>query len=268
MPKHRSDPSPASRPPLPSRFSKVFALLIAAVIGLHFLTIWLYLTPNNPLKLALWNPIHSYVHPLFAQNWQLFAPNPIAHDETMHLKVRWREAGSEKIWETDWLDITTPIFQKIHRTRIGPYSKMARPYTGVKESLDFTEPVASALRERTRIAFQQEWEAQIRNNPPRDSASRRIALQNLAATLDSIDQPSIVERAQRKAGREMAYRLGSANARQAIGTRGEVVAINIRYAMHEFPRFSERKNPEAQGRTRYTRPFGWEPPRPGITLPE
>lgn len=242
-------------------------LLVTAVLVFHFLAVWLYLTPTNPLKMTLWQPLHAYVHPLFAQNWQLFAPTPIAHDELMHIKIRWREAGNNRVWETEWLDVATPIYRRIQRSRVGPFSKLARPYTGVKEAIDFVDPIAEALRQSAIQKHRAWWEQSVRRNPPRDSAARAQALRMLLTGIDTLEQLTASESAQRRMGREMAYRLASANARQAIGPRGDVLAINIRFVLYEFPRFSQREDPNAIGRSANSAALGWEPPRANVLLP-
>lgn len=115
----------------PRMWQTVVALILSAFLVVHYAIIGLYLTPTNPLKTRLWRPVHEYVGPFFTQNWQLFAPTPIASDELMTIKLRWYESASRRTWETDWIDISSPVHRAIHRTRIGPYSKLARPYTGL-----------------------------------------------------------------------------------------------------------------------------------------
>lgn len=254
---------PTAQAPAPPRLHwsiKAVALVVLAALVVHYAIIWLYLTPDNPVKLATWKHVNGYVHPMFAQNWQLFAPNPISQDELVHVKVRWREDGKQKVWETDWIDLTTPIFEGIHRTRIGPYSKLARPHTGVKESLSFTDDVAQAMRDRARESARERWGERIQSVPARDTARRRALFRQFVAQMDTIGRLTPSEQLQRRTGREMLYRVASAGAREAVAGRGVPVAINVRFVHHQYPRFSERDDPDAKGVTKYGRPLGWERP--------
>lgn len=252
-------------PRLPWSIKAVVLALITALV-VHYAIIWVYLTPDNPLKLSVWKQVSGYVHPIFAQNWQLFAPNPISQDELVHVKVRWREEGTQKVWETAWIDLTTPIFNGIHRTRIGPYSKLARPHTGVKESLAFTDDVAQAMRERGREIAKERWAKRIESVPASDTVQRRAVFRQFLAYMDTVGRLTPSEQLQRRTGREMLYRVASAGARQAVGNHGVPVAINVRFVNHQFPRFSDRDNPDAKGVTKHQRPLGWETPA-DITLP-
>jgi hypothetical protein len=80
----------------------------------------LYLTPPNPVK-ARWLPVITLLaHPLFAQNWHLFAPNPIRTNHVLSVRCRTR-GGS-----TGWLDLTQPLLNRHHRSRTSPMSRMLR----------------------------------------------------------------------------------------------------------------------------------------------
>lgn len=246
-------PGQASRPhPLIT----VFTLAVVAMLCFHFANVWLYLTPMNPIKIAFWEPVQRYIHPLFVQNWQLFAPAPIDRDELMMVKTRWRDRTTEQVWETEWIDLTTPVYHAIHRTRIGPYSKLARPFTGLQQMAVHTDPTAQSIRDDAVRALLERFRA--------SSAGRRAGVPGRAAAdsvllqvIDSLSQPSEPEKFQRRMARQAMYRIATAHARKMVGPGGEVLAVNVRYASHRFPRFSARHRPSSDGSTTYGRPYGW-----------
>ncbi len=90
-----------------------------ATMCLHFLMILLYTLPINPVSVRLHGPISRYVEPLFYQNWQLFAPEPLDSAQGLLLRVRVRDGtNSEKT--TEFIDITSPKISALHATRFFP----------------------------------------------------------------------------------------------------------------------------------------------------
>ncbi|MBG6189590.1 hypothetical protein IWX64_000510 [Arthrobacter sp. CAN_A212] len=79
---------------------------LGLALAAHFTFTILHVTPVNPLKVEQERVVNAWVQPLFVQNWQLFAPDPIAHDQG--LLVRARLIGGTGPAETDFVDITTP----------------------------------------------------------------------------------------------------------------------------------------------------------------
>ena len=94
----------------------VATVLSAAYVANTFL----YLSPPNPLTLQLRPAILKIEHPFFAQNWHLFAPNPIR----MNLVLAVRCRAGERI--SPWRDPFAPLLARHHMSRITSMGKTIR----------------------------------------------------------------------------------------------------------------------------------------------
>ncbi|NPC91741.1 DNA-directed RNA polymerase subunit beta [Bacillus sp. WMMC1349] len=107
------------------KMKKVFFIVICILFVFHFSLTALYVLPFNPIKNKINAPILAYMHPLFAQNWQLFAPNPLSRDTYVNVQVR--DKNGE---ESSWIDISTPLYDANHKNRISPINTLVRLGTG------------------------------------------------------------------------------------------------------------------------------------------
>ena len=80
----------------------VVALLVAGIVGVHLCATFLYNSPANPISQKYAGPLRTWMTPIFTQNWQLFAPNPLS--ETIDVQARASLAGSGQI--TAWRDLS------------------------------------------------------------------------------------------------------------------------------------------------------------------
>jgi hypothetical protein len=104
-----------------TRILNVLTIVIMVAGALVYLAnAYLYLTPPNPVKARLlrWND--AIMHPLFAQNWHLFAPNPI--NRNFVLTVRCKVGRTVGAWE----DVTTPLLARHHLDRHTPLARLLR----------------------------------------------------------------------------------------------------------------------------------------------
>jgi hypothetical protein len=86
------------------------------VLVMHFALIELSNLPSNPISLSMSDAVSAYVNPLFTQNWNFFAPTPIASD--IIVKARAKACGRGKCQATPWLDISDPLIAKIRENRL------------------------------------------------------------------------------------------------------------------------------------------------------
>lgn len=87
-------------------------LLVMLVFTVHFTATAIYLTPLNPIKLALYRYVHAWMNPLFTQNWHLFAPNPLASNSSLVTKCR---SGTT---ESGWIDVTHAVLDRYYANRL------------------------------------------------------------------------------------------------------------------------------------------------------
>jgi hypothetical protein len=74
----------------------------AAVVAMHLAATFLYNAPANAVSEKYASQVSTWMNPLFAQNWQLFAPNPIS--ENVELRARASMSANGRI--TPWVDIS------------------------------------------------------------------------------------------------------------------------------------------------------------------
>src|ERR1700735_1105585 len=71
------------------------ALLVTGIVGVHLFATFLYNAPLNPVSQKYAGPLHTWMTPIFAQNWQLFAPNPLS--EEIDVQARASMAGNGQL---------------------------------------------------------------------------------------------------------------------------------------------------------------------------
>jgi len=120
------------------------ALICGFFLVSHFLITFFYLTPLNPVKARIWDPIQVWAKDLFAQNWSLFAPTPIHHDSA--LLVRFRTSDGR---ESEWYNISHAMINGLHRQPFGPYVRLVRIHlTGTRYYQGFGTPEQELLRDK------------------------------------------------------------------------------------------------------------------------
>lgn len=101
-----SAPPAAAGPGPTARWSRglvaVAAVLVAGVVALHLSATFLYNAPANPVSQKYAGPLRAWMTPVFSQNWQLFAPNPLS--EQIDVQARGSLAGSGRV--TAWRDLS------------------------------------------------------------------------------------------------------------------------------------------------------------------
>lgn len=185
---------------------------LGLVLAAHFTLTILHVAPVNPLKVEQERVVNAWVEPLFVQNWQLFAPDPIAHDQG--LLVRARLSGGAGPTETDFVDITTPHLQQRHHNLL-PQRTNYTVSGVIHKYLDARESVVDSL--------------------PADQ--REAAPFSLGPT--ELDQASESDKG--------AYVAALGDLRDAAvhslpPQQGDVQEVQMRLVTHEFPRYSDRFN--------------------------
>jgi hypothetical protein len=88
-----------------------------ALTAAHLTLIELGNLPNNPISLAASDVVERYVHPLFVQNWNFFAPEPISMTVTV-----WARAATcdrhGRCSATGWHDISDPLIESERQNRL------------------------------------------------------------------------------------------------------------------------------------------------------
>lgn len=200
-------------------------VLLAAAVGtvvtclaFHFTMVVLYNARPNPIKLRHRDFIGSYMDPLFTQDWHLFSPAPINFDIILLLRARLRGEHGQLV-ETRWVDITTPLLDRLHRRRLSAVGSLTHIHA------------YTLLARGPSPAYREFHELMCRGD--------------VAASLCEDDPPLL--RAQRHLAERLTVRVASAHARHLFGGR-DIVAVQVRTVVSRFPRFSERHTPGASSK--------------------
>ncbi|MDA8351785.1 MAG: DUF5819 family protein [Firmicutes bacterium] len=112
----------------------LWAGLLALTLIIHFFITFLYLTPNNPVKTRHGESLFAYMDPLFAQNWKLFAPNPVSHHRDVQAKARVIDPDTGQLRETDWKDLTGPLIREKQAHRLSSEDRVTRYFVSGSRS--------------------------------------------------------------------------------------------------------------------------------------
>ncbi|MDR7417632.1 MAG: DUF5819 family protein [Armatimonadota bacterium] len=195
-------------------------MLLGATV--YVVNAFLYLTPPNPLK-AAWLPlIVGLAHPLFAQNWHLFAPDPIRTNYVLLARCRTR-AGI-----TPWVDVTQSMLGRHHRARTSPMSRLLRVHL-------------NAMRLAIGVSHD-EWRQYACKRDIRSAACRG---------------KTETGSRRREIGTYLLQRTASTVCDQRVGL-GTAEAVQTRILVHTPPPWSRRSEPPSAGVTRFV-PMPWTP---------
>lgn len=94
---------PESIPPPTAWWSRglvvLVALLVTAVVATHLFATFLYNAPANPISQRYSAPLKTWMTPVFAQNWQLFAPDPLSEDIDVQARASLSGDGRMTAWQ-------------------------------------------------------------------------------------------------------------------------------------------------------------------------
>jgi len=211
---------------------------LACLLLFHFTMVLLYNSRPNPIKLRHYRFIAAYMTPVFAQDWHLFSPNPIAFDVILLIKTRLRDRTTGRLHETEWVDITTPIIRQLHRRRLSSLGSLAHIHVYTV----FGERIPPAEAEVYRLLC-----ARVETHP--------LCQGELTASM---------KRSAALAARLRA-RVASAHASKLYGRSSEILEIKVRTMTRRVPRFSERRRPDRTGPIVYLE-TEWLPYEPTATF--
>jgi hypothetical protein len=94
----------------------LFFILACAAFVTHFTLVEFGNLPEDPIQVRLSTWIEPYVHPLFLQNWNFFAPSPISEDVGVVARAQTCTTG-RGCTMTPWINISEPLVQSMRRNR-------------------------------------------------------------------------------------------------------------------------------------------------------
>lgn len=217
---------------LPPAVRRPFLLSVIAglclLLSFHFLVVVAHNSPPNPVKLRHALFINGYMNTFFTQDWHLFSPNPISYDAVLLVKSRIKHRTTGGVVETDWVDITTPLLERMHESRFSSLGSLTHihVYTLLQRSLS---PGVNEYMKR--------FCKDDPNNPSCNGETSEAKARN--------------ERADK-----LMTRVASAHAFKLYGAEHDVEQVKVRIVINKFPRFSQRAQPDEQGEFSYHE-FEW-----------
>lgn len=109
----REEPTARPRPPW---WRLVVVGLVAVAAAGHLVVVTLAALPPNTYSDAA-RPASSYLGAYFAQNWRLFAPNPVSSDRSVRFQGAYEQDGELVV--TDWLDWTDVELDLVRHRLVG-----------------------------------------------------------------------------------------------------------------------------------------------------
>jgi hypothetical protein len=88
-----------------------------ALTAAHLTLIELGNLPSNPITFAASDVVERYVHPLFVQNWNFFAPEPISTTVTVWARAATCDRHGH-CTPTAWHDISDPLIESERQNRL------------------------------------------------------------------------------------------------------------------------------------------------------
>lgn len=200
------------------------AVLLATLFGFHFACTLLYLTPPNPIRIALHPWLERYMHPYFSQSWRLFAPEPGGTDAIVLASCRVQDGEATR--DSGWFDITTPLHEHRYSHRFSPGLSLARAQ----------KPRLFLLAD------------------PMHEAIRRYGLPS-SVIEDARTEIDAAAKRRFEAGRAHLYRIASAACDRRFGS-GRTTEVKARYVSRKVPPFGARHSAPAH-EERNTYEFSW-----------
>jgi len=191
-------------------------LVLGAAMLVYVGNTTLYLAPPNPVTAQLLPVIRAIQNPLFAQNWHLFAPDPVKSDFVLTVRCRTKDEFSA------WQDITAPLLARHQSARTSPMARVLR----VQQN---------AVRVWMGRTGDEDWRRAVCRVQPGNPLCRG-------------EDP--IARRMQETGLYVLARVASAACDHLIG-RGRASRVQLALLIHTPPPFSRRAQPLEAGSTRY-----------------
>ncbi|MCP3774921.1 DUF5819 family protein [Paenibacillus sp. MZ04-78.2] len=204
---------------------KLFSIItvLSLFVVVHFLIILLTVGPSNPISMTIRPFLITYSSVFFAQNWHLFAPEPISRNSYVYMQVKKENEIDNN--EERWIDITNPVIHKNNENPLTPYNRIVRIVEGMVT--DYYGQHQDEYIFKYKTALEKEKNA------------------------DQIEQDEIAkiikeeEKSKNKKGEERLYRYASSYAKAAYPNE-RIEAVRIRVMIYDTIPFSKRNEADIE----------------------
>lgn len=122
---------------------KIFFIVLSCIFVWHFCMTAIHVLPFNPITYKIGKMVDNYTYPLFNQNWQLFAPEPLSNTIFVYVQVK-DKLGEE----SKWIDISSPLYEANHKNRFSPVNILTRLGTGAYLQAIHVDPIAYKIEQK------------------------------------------------------------------------------------------------------------------------
>jgi len=116
-------------------------IALVLVLTIHFSIVLISVIPYSPIYYKTNTIVSAYVNPLFTQVWTLFAPDPVNSNDALQIKLELNDGT-----ETDWIDATNPLVEKMYPNYLSPYNRMGRITQSITSQMFTEDPISYELR--------------------------------------------------------------------------------------------------------------------------
>lgn len=216
--------TPAPNPPTIRRAHRAVLGLALAGLTFHFGMTLLYLTPTNPIRMAMTVPMEGYMLPWFEQRWELFAPAPVG--ATRYLLVACRTDDDEA--DPPWHDVSSALLDAKYRYRVTPADRLQR---AVQAATGMIFPPKRPLVDKMR-GRPEDFQEDLSRFEKNDGHRRQL-------------------------GQRMLARLASADCDHRLG-QGRTTAVRARIVLRDAPPYSRRTDDDRTGDVQVVE-LDWQP---------
>lgn len=111
----RASPMLASMTWLSGRVA--FLTVLSGLVAVHLVAVTFAALPPNRYSNAV-EPSTGYLGAYFAQNWRLFAPNPVAQDREVRFQVAYTDEAGDVV-QSEWIDWTSIELDLVREKIVG-----------------------------------------------------------------------------------------------------------------------------------------------------
>lgn len=122
---------------------KIYFIVLSCIFVWHFCMTALHVLPFNPITYKIGKIVDFYTYPLFNQNWQLFAPEPLSNTIFVYVQVKDKHGEESK-----WIDISSPLYEANHKNRFSPVNNLTRLGTGAYLQAIHVDPITYKIQQK------------------------------------------------------------------------------------------------------------------------
>lgn len=178
---------------------------LTGLLAFHFLATLAITFPPTPLATEYGRVIDAWMYPYFQQNWSFFAPTPPTEDDFVIAQYTYRSASGANV-ESPWINLSRTLNEAVQRDRVSSIAIVQATVTNA-----YCDLLKSEL---------------FKDGKLDDKLLQRLVAAN--------QQPPCLHTLERAAMSSF----------HITNFPGAPVAVRVGILIHQFPRFTHRREPD------------------------